>query len=264
MRVRPANATAFVARFFALLPEEMSAADSGVRRALEDYYVPAGLLRPWRQRFFRYHYTGPIAKAIEFLLPRQTAHAPVILDLGCGTGTQSLMFAACGARVISFDRSEESLAIGAARQAFYEKCFGGAFDIMRIHGDALAFDWSRVETLDGIYSLFAFNMMQPSTVLLEKLCGRLGPGGRVAIQDGNRDSLKSVVLRQRRNTLRPPELREALRAQGLEVKQHWPTGCIPPALCAVLPEVMIPQADAVLRNWRVGVSHTIFAERVVG
>src|SRR4051812_12668366 len=87
---------------------------------LHNYYSNAGLLRQWRRPFFRRHYTFAVAAAAKFLLNQASNRSVRILDLGCGYGTQSLLFAALGASVVALDGQSVALDVARERVAVYE------------------------------------------------------------------------------------------------------------------------------------------------
>jgi predicted RNA methylase len=73
-------------------------------RYLAEYYQEVGLLRRWRKAFLM-----------------EGRQQPMIVDLGCGTGTQSIYFALKGARVAAIDMDETALVILRKRKEFYER-----------------------------------------------------------------------------------------------------------------------------------------------
>ena len=89
--------------------------------------------------------------------------------MGCGTGTQSLCFALLGARVIAVDMDSQALSIFKKRIKFYEEKIGRNLNISIYNSDIFTFNLSDYGLLDGIYSLFAFNMMIPAEKLLDIL-----------------------------------------------------------------------------------------------
>jgi SAM-dependent methyltransferase len=234
-----------------------------VRERLKAYYTDAGLLRAWRRPYFTYHYTDAIARALDWLVTERLGGRSVtIVDLGAGLGTQSILFAAQGARVISVDIDQGALDALTIRKATYEKHFGRALDIVCVCHDVLEHDFRQYGAIDGIYSLFAFNMMQPSSAVLDRLDAAAAPGARIAIQDGNRQCALKLLLGRRRPVLSPGEFASALEERNYRVTLHRATGCIPPLGCALMPPVVTGLMDRLLRtNWRVGVSHQILAEK---
>jgi SAM-dependent methyltransferase len=207
--------------------------DASQQAYLSAYYNEAGLLHKWRRSFFRRHYAEPFGQALTFLL--DSKHQPLILDLGCGTGTQSLAFALCGASVVALDLDTNALSVLERRKQFYEEKTGKTLNITTCAADVFDFDLSQIPPIDGLYSLFAFNLMQPTAALLGRLAPRFASQARIAVQDGNRLSWLSHLPGRRRQVLSPLELDQMLT--GLEFTQVTLEGgvSIPPPAWAVLP-----------------------------
>ena len=83
--------------------------------------------------------------------------------------------------------------------------------------DAFRFDYRQVAPIDGVCSLFAFNLMQPSSRLLDVLTPNLAPDARFVISDGNRDGLYNRLFRSRR-CLSPREVGQALEDRWRQVR----------------------------------------------
>jgi SAM-dependent methyltransferase len=229
---------------------------------IENYYLDAGLLKRWRQPFFKQHYTCAVAAAANFLVAQNPNDSPRILDLGCGYGTQSLLFAVLGAAVVALDGDTTALDVARQRKAVYETRVGRPLDIRFVDANALAFDYRRLGPLNGVHSMFAFNMMQPSSVVWAALCAALAPEARVAILDGNRDSWIGHV-RTRRGTWSPREFGVVLAQSGFATRLHRGAIALPPLCWAVLPEGTGVWLDSKLRQgWFWPVSHQILAERL--
>lgn len=254
----------FVRGFFEGIEHEVqSDIPASTRAALEAYYRPAGLLSTGRRSYFFRHYTEPVARALQFLVLDQTAYRPpVILDLGCGLGTQSIIFAAHGARVIAFDLDAPALTELAVRKTRYEKSLGCTLDITTVYGNSLEYDLRSLGPIHGVFSLFAFNMMQPSVKLLDRLRTHVAPGGRLAIQDGNGSAIYNVLPSRRRPALKPTEFGRALIQRNFTVAYHRATGCLPPLVCRLLPGALASQLEHLLnRSWLAGISHQILAQK---
>jgi SAM-dependent methyltransferase len=72
-------------------------------------------------------YSHRRAPAVRTILEQQY---PVVLDAGCGYGSESFLFAAVGARVLAVDISSAQIAIARKRKLFFEKkIFGQELDI---------------------------------------------------------------------------------------------------------------------------------------
>jgi glycosyltransferase involved in cell wall biosynthesis/SAM-dependent methyltransferase len=228
---------------------------------LQSYYQEAGLLDPRRRTFFKRHYVATFAEAANFLLAERTS--PRILDLGCGTGTQSLYLALRGARILAVDCDAAAVKIFRKRIAFYQQQAGRTLDIEISESDCFAAHYAHVAPLDGVYSMFAFNMMQPSARLLAALLPHLSANCRWAVIDGNNLSWRARLLPQwRRQVWSPPEFRQVLEAEGLRVCTQHGGIVLPPALWRALPERLWARFDRMLcNNWLLPVSHQILAER---
>lgn len=250
-------------RWYLNVAQEM---DSGLfspeeSRAMSSYYVEAGLLDSSRRSFFRRHYAESFADAAAFLLER--GGSPLILDLGCGMGTQSLYLALRGARVLGLDLDETALAIFQKRIDFYEKRSGRALAITIRRADALQFDYQPFAPIDGVYSMFAFNMMQPSGELLNILSPALSEDARFAVIDGNNRCWRARLLnRWKRNVWSPLDFETALAGRGFRTIRHCGGVSLPPAAWRALPGIFAHPIDrALCRNWLAPVSHQILAAR---
>lgn len=237
--------------------------DKDQRSYIAEYYNEAGLLRRWRRPFFRHHYAKTFAAALSFLfsVPKKQ---PVILDLGCGAGTQSLAFALLGAKVISLDMDDLALNILRRRKDFYERKTGRPLDIQIKNADVFTFNYAGIAPIDGVYSLFAFNMMQPSKKLISLIAPHMSKEGRIAILDGNRLFWASRFFSwRRRNTLSPTELEAAFGQYGFFILGHYGGVVFPPALWCLLPYALLSRLDSWLgrRSWLLPVSHQILAGR---
>jgi len=237
--------------------------DKDQRSYIAEYYNEAGLLRRWRRPFFRHHYARTFAAAQSFLFS-VSKEQPVILDIGCGTGTQSLAFALLGAKVISLDMDDLALDILRRRKDFYERETGRALDIQIKNADVFTFNYASIAPIDGVYSLFAFNMMQPSKKLISIIAPHMSKESRIAILDGNRSFLASRFLSwRRRNTLSPTELANEFRQHGYTIVDHYGGVVFPPLLWCCLPYALLSRMDGWLRcrSWLFPVSHQILAGR---
>jgi SAM-dependent methyltransferase len=231
------------------------------RDFFREYYAEGGLLRKWRYPFFRHHLIRTFARAADFLL--RGKEFPLIVDLGCGTGTQSLFLALQGARVLGVDLDVLSLGIFRKRKAYYEERLGRSLEVEILCADAFQVDYGSYGCIHGVHSLFAFNLMQPSRGLLSRICGHIRPGGRLAVLDGNRSSwLPKIFPGRRRSVLSPEEFEDALRENGFATLHHRGGVTFPPLVWPFFPKGLLERADALLaRHWFFPISHQILAEK---
>ncbi len=191
---------------------------------------------------------------------------PRILELGTGSGTGALLFGLLGAHVVALDRDPVLVSACRRRQRFYEARYG-KLDVRFSLADVFEFDVQgeasaqgyhdtsgKREPFDGIYSLFAFNLMQPTTELLARLAPLLAPGGRFVISDGNRDGLYNRVFRPR-HVLSPAQVKQSLL-------RHWTTlRLATERFHSPLPEWVMSFADRLGVSRWFGQSYTLVAER---
>ncbi len=216
------------------------------RSFLFDYYREAGLLRWWRKPFFRHHFARTFFKALEYIFNQKK---PIhILDLGCGTGTQSLYFGLMGAQVTAVDIDKTALKIFKKRKFFYESYFNQKLLIDIRLSNIFELDFDSLSPINAIYSMFAFNMMQPSKLLLTILSDHSEPGCRLAILDGNNRSWlpRLIPSRKREHCLSPTELKNELAKRSFNVVAQTPGFCIPPIIWTFFPTPFLRKIDTLL------------------
>lgn len=235
------------------------------RQHLVDYYNEAGLLRSFRQGFFKRHYSDSFFRAARYCLDGQ--QGKLILDLGAGTGTQSLFFALQGARVVSLDLDTTSLNILRKRKECYETQLGYELDIEVCEKNAFDLEFRNGMQIDAIYSMFAFNMMQPSDKLLDHLMKSASSNTRICVIDGNNRSwLSRFVPSRRRNVLSPHGLRVAMESREFIIAEHKGGVALPAIFWTLAPlRSLVRRVDGLLRSfWFFAISHQIMAERNQG
>lgn len=216
--------------------------------------------------FFLYHFLPLWERAIEVIF-KDNPH-PKVIELGCGTGTSSLLFSLLGAEVIGVDLDADLIALCNKRAAFYRDR-GCAVDARFYSGDSLAFDFDAHAPVDAVFSLFAFNLMKPCDVLLCRMVPALKPSGKIVIIDGNAGNLyaRLVPSRRRPGVLTPERMQEALEALGCAVLHMETHCCLPPFLVnhsiAGRIAVGIEQRIKEMNIYKhLGVSYTVVGERV--
>jgi len=212
--------------------------------------------------FFLYHFRPLLKKAVDIFFCEE--QRPLIVDLGCGSGSASILFGLLGARVIGIDIEPILISACRERQAFYEAEFG-PLDIRFYVADAFKFDYDQIAPIDGIYSLFAFNIMQPSRELLARVTPALKPKGKIVISDGNIYSPYNRLFRPR-PILTPGEMKSILSATHCEVISLEFHCTIPPVLARIRTVFDLGvKLERIfgrlgLKRW-LSVSYTIVAER---
>jgi len=235
---------------------------SARERSMQDKMMFGRLLDERTRPFFFYHFTPLLQKAVEVFFSQK--EDPLIVELGCGSGSASILFGLLGAKVVGIDQDANLINACRKRQAFYEKLFG-ALDIRFHAADVFNFDYEDLAPLDGIYSLFALHLMQPSRGLLSSVIPTLGPGGKLVVSDGNPSAIFNALFR-RGAAPKPREMADQLCALGCKVISLKYDCIIPPRL--VKSKQLFPLAvkgekalhTMGLMRW-LGVSYTVIAEK---
>ena len=202
-----------------------------------------------------------MARAVNHLFSVQ--RNPKILDLGCGFGTQTLFFASLGANVIGIDRDHRPLSILKKRKNYYEKESGLSMNIEVYNSNVFEFNYASIGPIDGIYSMFSLNMMQPSWVVLKSILKHTADECCLAIIDGNNMAwLPRLFPSRRRDALSPVDLEKALKKYNYEISEHISGYSVPPILWRILPNLILDRLDKMLgKSWFLAISHQILAKK---
>ncbi len=171
--------------------------------------------------YFKYAFSDNFTLMSEYLL-HNTKKSGYIVDLGCGIGTQSIFFALFGIKVLAIDLDSKALKIFIKRISFYEKIFNQKLEIEIIEKNALEIDFSKYN-IGGVFSMFAFNIMQPSKLLLKNLSKGFNKNCKIAIIDGNNENWIPKVFpsQRRKNTLSPVLMKKELKQYGFKTEKLY-------------------------------------------
>ena len=218
-----------------------------------------------RRPFFLYHFLPLWVNSVQTLF-HESAN-PTVIELGCGTGTSSLLFAMLGAQVIGIEMNADLVGICNKRKRFYER-YVGDLNAEFYQANTFDFPFEAHAPVDAFFSLFAFNLMKPADTLLGRMIPALKKGGQIMIIDGNVNNLYSCLMpsRRRAGVLSPAMMRkrlELLSCRVISIETH----------CAIPP---IAFNSMIIRNFSLmvenlikfsglhrffGVSYTIVAEK---
>lgn len=251
-----------VAPYFDNLPVEFEECMFRDREleALAEIKMLSRFLDRRSRRFFLYHFGGIIEKAVRAIFAG--GDHPTVLELGCGSGSMSLLLALLGARVVGVDLDPDLVSACRKRQAFYERR-SGSLSLRFECANAFDYLGQSEPPLDAIYSMFAFNLMQPTGRLLEAIRPSLKAGGVLVVSDGNPASLYNRVFR-RRPTLTPAQLGSALLETGFMPVETTYQCILPAWLCRWEPVVHLGTAgeravESLGLMGRLGVSYNLIA-----
>ena len=227
---------------------------------INSYYKEAGLFSKKRKKYFRRHYCNSFFEALNFLIFGRNDRSTIV-DLGVGMGTQGILMSIFGARVIGLDLDGVALSIASKRKIFYEKIIGKKIDFRIMIVNCFDVNYKDFNGIDGLYSMFAFNMMQPSKSLIDKISLGFSDDFRLAIIDGNNKSILSRILPSRkRDVWSPQEFELALKEKNMTIESHQGKVSFPPILWRIGINILRP-IDCVLNLfWIFPVSHQILAK----
>lgn len=145
--------------------------------AFEAYY--GGYRRKFPERMQRV-YAGQIAEAEELV---RRLPGLLVLEVGCGLGTESLWLAMAGARVTGIDLRPDRLTAAEARRRLLQQNLGRKLDC-RFRLSSLL-DLPERPNFDLIWMEQTFHHLEPRARMVAKAARLLKPGGHVVISEAN-------------------------------------------------------------------------------
>jgi len=150
--------------------------DSGEYGILRKYYGSIG------NKARRYVYKSLYQSRLRYitnLLP--SLKRPLILDAGCGLGSESLLFSFLGANVVGVDLNETRLKVAEKRKLFYKDLIKGKVEFLL--GDV--FKIIKRQKFDIVWMNESISHIHPAERFLKLAYQQLNPEGRVIISEGN-------------------------------------------------------------------------------
>ncbi len=183
--LRQEGCRALARQFYFILRREVMGGNPGLDREeqerLRRHYPIMANPRRYPPILAAEIYAGRRAHPIRAILESTD---PVVFDAGSGFGSESFLFAALGARVLSVDRSAEQLAIARKRQGFFETLFGKKLDITFEVADLQEYrlSWDGI-SLTWLASVLA--AVRDQGALLTNVADHTREGGLVMVTDMN-------------------------------------------------------------------------------
>lgn len=174
--------------FYNLIKEELRVAQypDEIRRALLDKTCGHGRLFT-DEEYFKQNYCQPFSDAVNHLSRLNVS--PRILDLCCGTGTQSLFFGFMGARVDALDYDDQQLSALRHRIAYYRRETQSRLSITVRKADATTLNVASLGPYDAIYSHIGIGGLLKAEHIFSRIAATLNPGGLLVLKNGNPDCL---------------------------------------------------------------------------
>lgn len=232
-----------------LLEEAQSDAYSDQEKALmaSTHLYYGRYLNPALRNYFVETVIPHIARAADYVA--QGPAAPTILDLGCGLGMQSIIFASQGAKVVAVDIREEAIALGKKRKAWHEDKLGKALDIEFVLSDFRKASVDDFDTrFDCLFSMSAFSYITPLADTVALLSALLKDDARLFLYESNATHVISAMKGSDLPT--PADTQAAFAAHGFE-KDFLYGGCALPGVFwkfAFLNTALLHPIDNVLRT----------------
>ncbi len=151
--------------------------DAKNRATFERYY--SGYLKKFPRRL-QYFYSSQVKEVVEIIKQHKN---PKLLDVGCGTGTESLWMAFNGAVVDAIDIKNERLNLARDRKVILEKDLGR--DIHCEFKNTSVLDIEGEEVYDIIWLEQAYHHLEPREEVSKKIASLLKPGGYLVISESN-------------------------------------------------------------------------------
>lgn len=149
-------------------------------------------LNPRLRNYFNQTVIPYIACAISYLLINRSNQ--YIIDLGCGLGMQSIIFASLGAKVVALDISEEAISLCKKRKFYYEKKLNIDLDIEFIHRDFRLSHQNEFNfKFDGLFSMSAFSYITPLDRTVKLISSILKDDARIFLYEKNSTNLLNSI-----------------------------------------------------------------------
>ncbi len=221
-----------------------------------------------RRPFFLYHFLPLWVNSVQTLFSESAN--PTVIELGCGTGTSSLLFAMLGAKVIGIEMNADLVVICNKRKEFYKNHVGN-LNVEFYQANTFEFPFEEHAPVDAFFSLFAFNLMKPADILLDRIIPALKRGGQIMIIDGNVYNIYNYIipLRRRPGVLSPPIMKKEMKRLGCRVVSLKTHCGIPPFIFrSAITRGLFLRIEDIIKSLRLhrffGVSYTIVAKKISG
>lgn len=170
--------------FFSILEREYDKGnpflDSDGYRRFQSYYR-----RSFKNKARRYLYKNLYHSRLRYMINLLfNLRNPIILDAGCGLGSESIFFSFLGAKVVGVDLEEKMIKAAEKRKLFYKDLIKGEVEF--VLGDV--FEVIKKQKFDIVWMNEAISHIYPDEWFLKLAHKQLNPGGRVIISEGNGDN----------------------------------------------------------------------------
>lgn len=128
----------------------------------------------------QFYYDRQLEEVLALIKARPSAK---VLEIGCGTGTESLWLALSGAHVVALELKQDRLDVAQARKNIVEELWQQKLEC---HFQKKSFlDLELENYFDIIWMEQAFHHLEPREQVVRKIASVLKPGGQVIISEPN-------------------------------------------------------------------------------
>ena len=203
---------------YAMMPDEITQPQYDEREIAmfkDPVFYYGRYLNPITRRYFVSNVVSSISAAITYLKIGGASQRRVV-DLGCGLGMQSIIFASLGAEVLGIDLDVECIELCRKRKRYFEARLGRVLKMEFLQADFRAFDPDSIgQKYHALFSMSAFAHIPPLKDTVAKISALLNDSGRVFLWDQNPDYLfLDVLTRKRKAVPRPQEIVAEFARQG--------------------------------------------------
>ncbi len=181
-----ADPRTLVGEFYNLLRQEVNGGNPDLEpaelRLLQGHYPRMRNSGTYPVSLAREIYIGRRVHPVRFLLDQP--EPGLVVDAGCGFGSESFLLASLGARVLGVDLSADQIEVARKRIPFFEKAFGRELDVTFETADLDT--WKPGEsgvTLTWIASVLA--AMKDQDGFMARMHAATRPGGEIMVTDMN-------------------------------------------------------------------------------
>jgi SAM-dependent methyltransferase len=208
-----------------LVEAEIAGYPAPLREALLDHKQGCGVART-DPAYWRRAYAEPLARAVHRVFADRPNN-PTVLDIGAGTGTQSLLCAVLGARVTAVDLDATQLDTLRARISLYEQIVGAPLSIDVVAGDAC--DLEMIGPFDALYSHAAWSALLRPDDLFSTAARLQRAGGVLILKATNPRSVWARLARASVPDAPADAFRAAAQRHGYDVVDIRGTTSLPRA-----------------------------------
>jgi SAM-dependent methyltransferase len=185
---------------------------------LKEYYSGYAANISWvrfRALFFAMR-LQPVLSYIE-QFQQENSRPPVILDLGCGFGMETIFLGLYRARVHAVDVSSEKIRVAGKIKQNIEGKQGTSLDVD--FGVANLFDFVPSQAYDAVYSSATLHHIEPASGAIQTIADLVAPNGYFFLSDENGYSpIQQFVVQKKIGFTKP---RKYLKVDGETGRSFW-------------------------------------------